>query len=458
MRKAGLVVVGASLAGLRAVEAARASGYAGPVTLIGAEPHPPYDRPPLSKAFLQGGEGDEYGDGDAPAVPTLAGASALAALGVDVRLGEPATGLCLEAREVVAGGRAVPFDSLVVATGCTPVTLSDIGVALDDAGGPVDVGGAGVPDDTAGPVGGAGGIGGIGHVPAVGPVGARGAARMDGVHTLRTVEDARAVRRHVLAGARTVLVGGGFVGAEVATALRARGAVVTIVEAADVPLVRAAGPVVAPLLADLHARAGVDLRLGVSVRRVSRGPDGKRVVLSDGSVLDADLVLAGVGARPATGWLADSGLPVGDGVLCDETLRAAPGVHAAGDVARWHNPLFGTAMRLENRTAAAELGTAAGRNAVGPAAAVPVVPYFWSDWYGSPIRMAGVAAADEVRVTGAPESGSWTALYRSGDRVAGALTVGLSRQVMKYRAMIARRAPWETACAFAGAARTARHL
>ncbi|WP_330460649.1 FAD-dependent oxidoreductase [Streptomyces sp. NBC_00820] len=404
MREAGLLVVGASLAGLRAVEAARATGYSGPITLIGAERHLPYDRPPLSKAFLRDEE---------PAVPTLADAHALAALNVDVRLGEAADGLCLEEREVMAGGRCVPFDSLVIATGCAPVTLAGTESMADTAG-----------------------MNGV-----------------NGVHTLRTLDDARAVRRHVLAGARTVLVGGGFIGAEVATALRARGSSVTIVEAADVPLVRAAGRVVAPLLAALHARAGVDLRCGVSVRRVSDGPDGRRVVLSDGSVLTADLVLVGVGARPTTGWLAGSGLGVDDGVLCDETLRAAPGVYAAGDVARWHNPLFGTAMRLENRTAAAELGAAAGRHAVDPSAATAVsaVPYFWSDWYGSRIQMVGVVEADEVHVVGDPDGGSWAALHRRGDRVVGALTVGRPRQIMKYRAMIARRAPWTVAREFAGA-------
>ncbi|WP_329343493.1 FAD-dependent oxidoreductase [Streptomyces sp. NBC_01352] len=394
MREAGLLVVGASLAGLRAVEGARAAGYSGPITLIGAERHLPYDRPPLSKAFLQ----DEN-----PAVPTLAGSHALPDLGVDVRLGEPASGLCLKDREVMVGDRPMQYDALVIATGCAPIPLA-------------------------------------------------GTEGMAGVYTLRTLDDAYAVRRHVAAGARTVLVGGGFIGAEVATALRARGAAVTIVEAAEVPLVRAAGPVIAPALAALHRRAGVDLRCGVTVRAVREEPGGKRVELTDGSVLTADLVLVGIGARPATGWLSDAGLAVADGVLCDGTLRAAPGVYAAGDVARWHNPLFGTAMRLENRAAAAELGTAAGRHAVDPGAATAVstVPYFWSDWYGSRIQMVGVAEADGVRVVGDRDVDSWSALYRAGDRFVGALTLNQPRKIMKYRAMIARSAPWATALEFAG--------
>lgn len=395
MREAGLVVVGASLAGLRAVEAARGAGHRGPITLLGAESHLPYDRPPLSKAFLDDVE---------PDVPTLAGAYGLADLDVHVRLGEPATALSVAARELAVGDSTVPFDSLVIATGCAPVRLPD----------------------------------------------ARG---LRGVHTLRTVEDARAVRERVVAGARAVLIGGGFIGAEVATALRKRGAIVTIVEAADVPLERAAGPELAPALGALHARNGVDLRCGVAVTDLAETRDGTRVRLSDGTLLFADLVLVGIGARPATEWLSGSGLALEDGVVCDETLRAAPGIYAAGDVARWHNALFDSRMRLENWTAAAELGAAAGRHAADPSAAAPVstVPYFWSDWYGSRIQMVGVAAADEVQVVGDVEAESWLALYRAADRIVGALALNQPGKIMKYRAMIARRTPWADACEFAGA-------
>ena len=399
MREAGLVVVGASLAGLRAVQGARNAGFTGPVTLIGAEEHLPYDRPPLSKAFLDPSE---------PGTPPLAGADTLDELGVDVRLGHPATALCLDDREVIVAGKPVPFDSLVLATGCAPIPLP-------------------------------------------------GCPAIDGVHTLRTVEDAVDVRRHVLAGSRTVLVGAGFIGAEIATALRSRDAHVTIVEAAELPLVRAVGEQMAPAVAGLHARAGVDLRCGVSVQRISESADGKQVELSDGSVLAADFVLIGIGARPATGWLADSGLPIADGVICDETLQVAHGIYAAGDLARWHNPLFDTVMRLENWTAAAELGAAAGRHAANPAAAAPVatVPYFWSDWYGSRIQVVGVAAAEQICVVGNVEDDTWVALYRAGDRVVGALTLNQRGRIMKYRAMIARQAPWtdarELADAFARA-------
>lgn len=391
MKEAGLVVVGAALAGLRAVESARRTGYDGPITLVGAEPHMPYDRPPLSKAYLKSPDA---------ATPTYPSVPKLEELGVDVRLGCPATGVCLDEREIATGDGTIPFDTLVVATGSAPISLP-------------------------------------------------GTENVDGVHTLRTVDDARAIRRHVRDGTRAVLVGGGFIGAEIASALRAVGAQVTIVEATEVPLVRAVGADLAPALAELHGRAGVDLRTGVSVDGVTRADDGLRVTLSDGVELTADLVLAGIGARPATEWLSESGLRVGDGLVCDETLCSAPGIYAAGDVARWPNGLFDTTMRLENWTAASEQGMAAGRNAAKPADATPfeTVPYFWSDWYGDRIQMVGVTGSDEVLLTGNDES--WVALYRREKRIVGALTLNQPRKIMKYRRMISRRSAWDDAVAFA---------
>lgn len=390
MDKAGLVVVGASLAGLRAATAARRAGYDGPVTLIGAEPHLPYDRPPLSKAFLM--------DPDRTP-PTLASAEALAELDIDVRLGEAATGLSTEDREVLIGRTAVPFGSLIIATGSAAIPLP-------------------------------------GH----------------GVYTLRTLDDARAIGARLATTSRAVIVGGGFIGAEIATALRKRGAAVTIVEAAEVPLVRAVGPRMAAALAGLHARDGVDLRLSTAIHDITPDGAGSKVALSDGGVLDADLVIAGIGARPSVGWLEGSDVPLGDGVLCDRTLRAAPGIYAAGDVARWHNPLFETSMRLENWTTASAQAEAAARNAVDPGAATPfsTVPYFWSDWYGKRIQMVGVAA-DDVDLFGDPEDESWLALYRSGDRLVGALAVNQPGRIMKYRTHITRRSSWRDAVDFAKA-------
>ncbi|MEU7784867.1 FAD-dependent oxidoreductase [Amycolatopsis sp. NPDC049159] len=381
-----LVVVGASLAGLRAVEAARRTGYRGRTVLIGAEEHLPYDRPPLSKAFLAA-------DGPRVVEPFHAEAVLREELGVELMLGAPAEGLDTDAREVTVAGAGVRYDALVIATGATARTLP-------------------------------------------------------GARTLRTAEDAVAVRAALDRGARTVVVGAGFIGSEVASAARARGLPVTIVEAAAVPLVRAVGETAGAMLAELHQEAGTELRLGAEVTAVT----GSGVHLAGGDVLPADLVVAGIGAVPATGWLAGSGLLLHErdrGVVCDATLAAGPpGVYAAGDVAHVANPLFDGLLRPEHWTNAAEQGAAAARHALDPASARPLaaVPYFWSDWYGHRIQFVGTPHADEVVTAGD------TTLYRRGDRLVGALTVDRPREIMKHRRRIATRAPWAEALAFAGTA------
>jgi len=390
------VVVGASLAGLRAVEAARKAGYTGRLVLVGAEPHLPYDRPPLSKAFLDPGE--------PPPVPHHRTQDELDGLDVELRLGSPATGLDTGAREVeLADGERLPYERLVLATGAQAR-----------------------------------------HLPG---------ERLPGVHALRTVDDARAVRDALDSGCRTVVVGAGFIGSEVASAARKRDLPVTVLEAAPMPLVRAVGEQMAPACAALHARHGTELRCGVGVTALEGDGRVERVVLSDGQVLPADLVVVGIGADPVTDWLQGSGLELDDGVVCDETLRAGDGVYSAGDVARWHNPQFGRSMRLEHWTSAAEQGAAAARNALDPSNASPykTVPYFWSDWYTDKLQMVGVPAADEVKVVGDLDGERWVALYRCGDALAGALSLNLPGKIMKYRAMIVRGATWDDALSFAAA-------
>ncbi|MFJ9562861.1 NAD(P)/FAD-dependent oxidoreductase [Streptomyces fuscichromogenes] len=400
-----LVVVGASLAGLRAVEAARKAGFDGRITLVGAEPHLPYDRPPLSKAYLDAASATE--------IPVFRSEDVLRTeLGVTLRLGEPATGLDTGRRQVVVGGEPIPYDALVLATGATARRLP-------------------------------------------------GTDGLRGVHTLRTADDAVAVRRALDAGARTVVIGAGFIGSEVASAARKRGLDVTVVEALPTPLVRAVGEVMGEACAWLHHRNGTVLHCGVQVTGFEGEGRVERVLLSDGGALDADLVVMGAGAVPATGWLEGSGLTLDDGVVCDTTLfTGAPGVYAAGDVARWHNPVFGRSMRLEHWTSAAEQGAVAARNALDPAAARPygTVPYFWSDWYDSRIQFVGVPQADEIRVADgdAAGEGRCVALYREADRLCGALTVNAPTEIMKYRALITRGASWQEALTFAEARRTAR--
>ncbi|MGW6458876.1 NAD(P)/FAD-dependent oxidoreductase, partial [Streptomyces sp. NPDC055078] len=377
-----LVVVGASLAGLRAVESARRGGFGGRIVLIGAEPHLPYDRPPLSKAFL---------DGDADLPPFRTEQTLRQELRVDLRLGTTATGLDPATRTVRTTAGEVRYDALVIATGAAARRMP-------------------------------------------------GAGRLRGVHTLRTLDDARAVRTALDAGARTVVIGAGFIGSEVASAAHKRGLRVTIVEALPVPLVRAVGERMGGACAALHRRHGMDLRCGSGVAALEGDGAVESVRLTDGTELPAGLVVAGIGAAPATGWLEGSGLTLDDGVVCDENLfTGVPGVYAAGDVARWHNPVFGRPMRLEHWTSAAEQGAAAARNALGPAGPEPYgcVPYFWSDWYDTRIQFVGAVAADEVRVAGGdPADGRFVALYRDGDRLAGALTMNGQTEIMKYRRLI----------------------
>ena len=395
-----LVVVGASLAGLRAVESARRAGFAGEVTLVGAEEHLPYDRPPLSKKCLSS-------DGPTAVTPFRDEAGLRDGLDVQLMLGTAADGLDTTAREVTVAGRALPYDAVVIATGASP---------------------RGFP----------------------------GAEGIVGVHWLRTAEDAAAIRTALDAGARTVVVGAGFIGSEVASAARARGLPVTVVETLDVPLSRAVGSEVGQVCAQLHRDAGTDLRTGTAVTGIET-VDGQvsGVRLDDRTFVPADLVVLGTGVVPTTQWLHGSGVGLHErdgGALCDATLATGqPGVYAAGDVAHVPNPLFDNdLMRPEHWTNAAEQGAAAARHALEPESARPMaaVPYFWSDQYTSRIQFVGTARADEVAVVD-PDPERFLALYRRAGRVVGALTINRARDVMKLRRRIADRSAWADALAFA---------
>ena len=393
---AHLVVAGAGLAGLRAVEAARRSGFEGTITLIGDEPYPPYDRPPLSKELLTG---------EATGPRFFRSADSLRRdLRVELLLSTAVTALHADERIVIAGGKQIRYTGLVIATGARARDLP-------------------------------------------------GSPRLAGLHTLRTVEDGLALRQALRPGSRVVVIGAGFIGSEVACSARLRGSEVTVVEAAPVPLAHAVGDVAGALLWRLHESIGTDLRCGAKVESIEGTAHVEAVNLSDGSRLPADVVVAGVGAVPAIEWLQRSGLELNNGVVCDETLNAgAPGVYAAGDGAEWFNPLFGETMRLEHWSAAADQGRVAGRNAADPSLAAPcaTVPYFWSDWNGDRIQFAGVPGADEVEVVaGDPAEGSFLVLYRRGGRVCGVLGLNQAQPVIQLRAMIARRVSWPEALEFA---------
>ncbi|MFP5022154.1 NAD(P)/FAD-dependent oxidoreductase [Pseudonocardia phyllosphaerae] len=402
------VVVGASLAGLRAAQAARRAGFEGTLTLVGAEPHLPYDRPPLSKAFLEGGD-------EVPEDPVFKSEAELAdELDLDLRLGTRATGLDPERSELLVQGpdgeSRIPYTYLVIATGAAARTLP-------------------------------------------------GTDGVAGVHTLRTLDDAHAVRAALDAGARTVVVGAGFIGSEVASGARKRGLPVTVLEALPVPLTRSVGPDAGRACSELHHRNGTDLRCGVKVAGIEQ--DGGKVTgvrLEDGEQIPADLVVVGTGVKPCTEWLEGSGITLHErdgGIVCDATLATGlPGVYAAGDVVHAPHPLFDDdVLRLEHWTNAQEQGTLAAKNALDPESAKPVsgVPYFWSDWYGSRIQFVGVPAADEIRVVSEElDDDRFLALYRRGDRFTGCLCIDRPSQVMKYRKLINKRATWQEALEFAG--------
>ncbi|MFF0730890.1 NAD(P)/FAD-dependent oxidoreductase [Streptomyces chartreusis] len=381
-----IVVVGASAAGLAAAETIRREGYDGTLTLVGDEPLAPYDRPPLSKQLLSG----EW----EPGRLDLRTPDDLAGLELDLRLGVPATGLRLADAEVDLGdGSAVPYDGLIIATGVRPRRLP-----------------------------GAGG------------------------HVLRTLDDAMRLRDRLAPGRRLVVVGAGFLGAEAAAVARRLGCEVTLLEPAAVPLAHAVGRMVGEMLTDAHREQGVDLRCGVTVTEVT----GHGVQPSDGELIQADEVLTAVGSLPNTDWLVGSGLTVGDGVVCDEYCEAARNVYAAGDVARWFNPLFGRSMRIEHRTNAAEQGMAAARNLLRPEARRPFapVPYFWSDQYDMKIQAYGyLRGHDEVAVVeGDVAERRFVAVYRAGDQVAGALAVGVPpRELRRWRQAIAAGVRWRKA-------------
>jgi 3-phenylpropionate/trans-cinnamate dioxygenase ferredoxin reductase subunit len=357
-----ITVVGASLAGLSTVRALRAEGYDGEIVVIGEERHTPYDRPPLSKDFLKG-------DLDADAL-ALGDAEEYEELDVQWLLGERAVRLDPTARTVtLTGGRLVRTNGVVVATGASARTLTG----------------------TAGPA---------------------------GVHTLRTLDDALALRAELLDGLpRVVVIGAGFIGAEVASTAHRLGLHVTLVEALDVPLERQLGREMGLVCSSLHNDHGVRLLCGTGVAGLTGTGRVTGVRLADGRELAADIVVVGVGVKPATDWLAGSGIQVDDGVVCDAGCSTSvPGVVAVGDVARCPNPFTGRHDRIEHWSNATEQAKTAARTLLsGVSAPAPLTaPYFWSDQYQVRIQLAGHVApgAEPQIVEGDLDSRSFTAVYR----------------------------------------------
>lgn len=378
-------MVGASLAGLSAARSLRKQGYDGRLVVIGDETHRPYDRPPLSKEFLAGtlGEADLGLETDGED------------LGAEWLLGTRATGLDRTDRSVrLADGQVVRADGIVIATGAAARTLP-------------------------------------------------GAEGLTGVHTLRTLDDARALRDELARGGRLVVIGGGFIGAEVASTAYALGLDVTVIEAAPTPLAGPLGETMGAVVSGLHADHGVRLLCGVGVKGLSGERQVDAVLLDDGRSVPADIVVVGVGARPCVEWLDGSGVVLDNGVKCGADGRSSlAGVVAVGDCANWYDPRAGVHRRVEHWTGAVERPAAAvaallAGGAVEPG--VPRPPYFWSDQYGVKIQFAGFAGvADSVTVEeGAVGDRNVLAVYRRGGEPVAVLGMNQPRLFVRWRKQLA---------------------
>ncbi len=380
-----VVVVGAGMAGVQTAVALREQGHTGPVVLIGAEPHQPYDRPPLSKALLLG-----TAEGSAFEVD-------FEALDVDLRLGVEVSGLRPADHELDTEAGPVPYDVLVIATGAVPVTLP---------------GSEGVP----------------------------------GVHLLRTLDDAERLRPVLAEQHDVVVVGAGWIGAEFATAARGAGCAVTVVEAADRPLAGALPAEAAEPMAAWYEESGAQLLTGARVDRVEPG----QVVLADGRLLPAGAVVVGIGARPATGWLAGSGVDLGpDGaVLADDHLRTSvPDVYAVGDCASFPSARYGTRLLVHHWDNALQ-GPRTVAAAVAGAQARPYdpVPYFWSEQFGRFVQYAGHhASADTAIRRGDPADPGWTLAWLRDGALVALLAVGRPRDVAQGRRLIESGEPLDPA-------------
>ncbi|MFD7846020.1 NAD(P)/FAD-dependent oxidoreductase [Nocardia sp. NPDC059764] len=380
-----VLIVGGGLAGLRTAEELRRAGYTGELTLLCDENHAPYDRPPLSKQYMRGETDDT----------ALRPAEFYAEHDIRLRLGVTATGVDTGARRVrISDGTEAGYDALVIATGLRPRRIP------------------GLPE-------------------------------VSGLHVLRSHDDAAAMREHLGSARKAVIVGAGFIGCELAASFRARGLDVTIVEPQPTPLYAALGEQVGALVARLHEAEGVELRCGVGVETlVTEGDSVSGVRLADGSVVDADLVVIGIGSVPVTEWLDGSGIPLatpadGGGVLADETGRTSvPGVWALGDVAAWPHAL-GRNKRVEHWTNAGEQAQVLAAALLGGAPAEIQVPYVWSDQYDMKIQVLGIPAlADEIEIV-EDKGRKFLAHYRRAGTLVAVVGASMAGKVMKARGELA---------------------
>jgi 3-phenylpropionate/trans-cinnamate dioxygenase ferredoxin reductase component len=382
------IIVGASLAGAKAAETLRAEGFDGRVVLIGAERERPYERPPLSKDYLRGEVGREkvyvhdeafYDDH-----------------GIELRLGTTATSLDTTSRELrLDDGERLRYDRLLLTTGAEPRRL---------------------------------------RIPGAG---------LDGVVYLRSVGDSDALRERLDRGGTVVVVGAGWIGAEVAASARQRGLEVTVVEPASVPLERALGAELGAVYRDIHTDHGVRMLMGTGVEAFEGDEAVERVRTSDGRELDCDFVVVGVGVQPRTTLAAEAGLALDNGILVDEHLRTgASDVFAAGDVANAQHPFYGERIRVEHWANALNQGPAAARNMLDQATAYERLPYFFSDQYDVGMEYSGFARSrDRVVLRGDPATRAFVAFWLAGDRVVAGMNVNVWDVTDAIQRLIRERVP-----------------
>ncbi|MEH2492763.1 NAD(P)/FAD-dependent oxidoreductase [Bradyrhizobium sp. AZCC 2230] len=382
-----VLIIGASVAGVGAANELRRCGFSGQITLVDAQANLPYDRPPLSKAALQGDV----------ALPDLQfhDRGHYARTKIDLQLGSAAQRLDPHARSVfLESGQSLTADQIIIATGARARPF------------PAD--------------------------------------RCTGrVHLLRGLDDATQLRALLRPGKRLVIIGGGFIGAEVASAASGLGLDVVVIEAAGLPFERILGSQVAARLADLHIQAGIELLCGVSVERIESSSYGQRVFIADDMWIDADIVVAGLGSIPNVEWLASSGLELSNGILCDEQGRTeAPGIFAAGDVAVWLDRYNGLHVRHEHWTAAREQARIVAQSIYGGIGTPwrDFVPYFWSDLHGIRLQMLGSAVdADDIRIVHQDhEKRAFVVEYRRGGELIGVVGCNAGAKTMRYSARLIR--------------------
>jgi 3-phenylpropionate/trans-cinnamate dioxygenase ferredoxin reductase subunit len=379
-------IVGASLTGAKAAETLRAEGFDGRLVLIGAEPERPYERPPLSKDYLRG-EAEK---------PYVHAENFYAEQEIELRISTEVTGLNLQASELeLADGARLRYDALLLATGAEPR-----------------------------------------RIPVPG-------ADLAGVHYLREIADSQGIGERLQAGVRVAVVGGGWIGAEAAASARVKGAEVTLIEQANVPLERVLGSEVGVLFRDLHRDHGVEFLGTTGVQSFEGSGSVERVVTSDGRVIEADLVIVGVGVAPRTALAETAGLAVDNGIAVDASLRtSAPNVFAAGDVANADHPFYGRQIRVEHWANALNQGPAAARAMLGQEVSYDEIPYFFSDQYDLGMEYGGYATEwDEIVFRGDVEGREFIAFWLRDGRVEAGMNVNVWDVNEQIRALVRSRDP-----------------